>query len=326
MVPRGQAYACWFFLAIGDFWETRSGTTVTALTTDTSDSFLARRPAILVEPRLRILVPFKHVPDPDHHDQIRVSPDGTTLDASHLESKPNPFDHYALEAALRLTEDGREPRRRRGEVVVATVGPPEADPRLRNALATGADEALRLEANDAHLDGRLVAHALGVLVREVEPDLVLLGKQAVDGDNQQVGQFLAARLGWPMATAVSVLHEQEDGTLLVHRPVDGGVVRLRIALPAVVSVDLGIVAPRAVYSRHTDPAYEYGEGVRFASLLAVRQAQRKQLATRPLTSVVPNAKPVTQYRRFVVPPNRRRRLRVADVTELLKRLVEARVI
>src|SRR5690606_9187496 len=119
--------------------------------------------------------------------------------------KLNPFDEYALEAALRLTEDGAK-RVRDGEVVVVTLGPKDTETQLRQALATGADRAIRVEAEDANLDGRLVAKALKALVEREKPDLVLMGKQAVDGDNNFVGQALAELLDYPMATFAATIH------------------------------------------------------------------------------------------------------------------------
>ena len=177
----------------------------------------------------------------------RSPPSGAAVDTTGLEWKPNPFDEYALEAALRLTENGKAPKQRLGEVVVVTLGPKEAEQTLRSALATGADRAIRIDTTDDALDGRLVALALEDVVAEEKPDLVLLGKQAVDGDSNQVGQRLAEQLDWPMATFAATI--REDGpSLLVGREVDGGVLTLRVKLPALVTVDLRIVAPTSVYS------------------------------------------------------------------------------
>src|SRR5262249_6055633 len=159
-----------------------------------------------------------------------------------LEWKPNPFDEYALEAALRLTENGQSPKVRAGSVTVVTFGPKEAEQTLRAALATGADKAIRVDATDDKLDGDLVARALKTLVERAKPDLVIMGKQAVDGDSNQVGQILAELLDWPMATFAATIREQ-PASLLVDREIDGGVVTLRVQVPAVITVDLRIVAP-----------------------------------------------------------------------------------
>ncbi|HEX5099935.1 MAG TPA: electron transfer flavoprotein subunit beta/FixA family protein, partial [Polyangiaceae bacterium] len=220
---------------------------------------------------MKVLVPLKRVADPDNANKIKLAPNGAAVDTTGLEWKMNPFDEYALEAALRLTENGKAPKQRLGEVVVVTLGPKECEQTLRSALATGADRAIRVDTTDDALDGRLVAHALKSIVLAEKPDVVLLGKQAVDGDSNQVGQRLAELLDWPMATFAATIRE-EQGALLVGREVDGGVLTLRVKLPAVVTVDLRIVSPKSVYSSHTDASHQYAEGVRFAPLPAIMAA------------------------------------------------------
>jgi electron transfer flavoprotein beta subunit len=275
---------------------------------------------------VKVLVALKRVADPDNVNKIRIPPSGDKVDTSGLEWKMNPFDEYALEAALRLTEDGKAPKQRQGEVVVVTLGPPETETTLRGALATGADRALRIDTTDDALDGRLVARALALVAQEERPDLVLLGKQAVDGDSNQVGQMLAELLDWPMATFAATLKE-EAGALVVSREVDGGVVTLRVRLPAVVTVDLRVVAPTSVYSMRTDPAFKYNDGVRFAPLPAIMQAKRKPLATKALQDLVPDAQLGIKYLGFEAPPQRAAGVLVTDVAQLVERLAnEAKVI
>jgi electron transfer flavoprotein beta subunit len=190
---------------------------------------------------LKILVPLKRVADPDNANRIRIADGGKAIDTAHLEWKLNPFDEYALEAGLRLTENGKAPKKREGEVVVVTLGPKETEANLRSALATGADRAIRVEAEDADLDGRIVARALQQLILTEKPDLVLMGKQAVDGDSNQVGQIVAELLDWPMATFAATLTQEANG-FLVGREVDGGVCTLLVKPPAVITVDLHRVA------------------------------------------------------------------------------------
>ncbi len=226
---------------------------------------------------MKILVAIKQVIDPDNAGRVRVSDDGRALLTSGLERKINPFDEVALETALRLTENGTTPRQRLGEVVVVTLGPPATETMLRSALATGADRAILVNANDAELDGRRVAHALLALVRREQPDLVLLGKQTSDGDGNEVAQRLAALLDWPQATAVGSLVETAPATLRVEREVEGGLVRMELDLPAVVSVDLRAVAPVSVRALATPPSHRYPEGVRFAPLPAIMLARKKPL-------------------------------------------------
>src|SRR5690349_24189439 len=125
---------------------------------------------------VKILVALKRVSDPDNANKIKIAPGGNAVDTTGLEWKLNPFDEYALEAALRLTENGQTPKVRAGEVVVVTFGPKETETTLRASLATGADRAIRVDATDDKLDGHLVARALKTLVEKEKPDVVLMGK------------------------------------------------------------------------------------------------------------------------------------------------------
>ena len=229
---------------------------------------------------MKVLVALKRVADPDNANKIKIPPAGDTIDTAGLEWKMNPFDEYALEAALRLTENGKSPKARVGEVVVVTLAPKEAETTLRAALATGADRAIRIDASDDKLDGRLVALALKSVVDAEKPDLVLMGKQAVDG----------------------------------------GVLTLRLGLPALVTVDLRIVAPKSVYSRHTEAGFVYGDGVCFAPLPAIMAAKKKPLDVKPLADVVGGAAITTQYRKFERPPQRKAGIKVKDVAELVEKL------
>lgn len=275
---------------------------------------------------MKILVALKRVADPDNANKVKVSADGSAIDTSGLEWKVNPFDEYALEAALRLTENGENPKTREGEVVVVTLGPKEAETNLRSALATGADRAIRVDAEDSQLDGRIVAHALKKIVEEEKPDVVLLGKQAVDGDSNQVGQALAELLDYPMATFAATITQEADGKLLVGREVDGGVLSLRLTPPCLITVDLRIVAPKSVHSNKTNGDFAYSEGVRFAPLPAIMKAKKKPLDVKTLgelTQVAPSA----TYHKFERPSGRKAGVMVKDVAELVEKLKnEARVL
>lgn len=269
---------------------------------------------------MKILVALKRVADPDNANKIKIAASGAAVDTTGLEWKPNPFDEYALEAALRLTENGKAPKQRLGEVVVVTLGPKEAETTLRGALATGADRAIRIDTTDDALDGRLVALALKGVVAEEKPDVVLLGKQAVDGDSNQVGQRLAEHLDWPMATFAATIRE-EAGALLVGREVDGGVATLRVKLPALVTVDLRVVAPRSVYSLSTDAAHQYAEGVRFAPLPAIMAAKKKPLVVKTLADYAPGANLATRMLKFERPAARSAGMKVKDAAELVEKLM-----
>lgn len=275
---------------------------------------------------MKILVALKRVADPDNANKVKIPASGERIETTGLEWKPNPFDEYALEAALRLTEDGKTPKVRAGEVVVVTFGPKETEQTLRAALATGADKAFRVDVTDDKLDGALVARALKTLVEREKPDAVIMGKQAVDGDTNQVGQILAELLDWPMATFAATIKE-EAGALLVGREVDGGVLTLRVKLPAVVTVDLRIVAPTSVYSLKTAPSFKYNDGVRFAALPAIMAAKKKPLTELKLAELAADAGLQVQYLRFEAPPARKAGIKVKDVAELVDRLKnEAKVL
>ncbi|EYF03911.1 electron transfer flavoprotein subunit beta/FixA family protein [Chondromyces apiculatus] len=275
---------------------------------------------------MKILVALKRVADPDNANKVKIPPSGDRIDTAGLEWKPNPFDEYALEAALRLTEDGKAPKARAGEVVVVTFGPKETEQTLRAALATGADRAIRVDVTDDKLDGALVARALKALVEREKPDVVLMGKQAVDGDSNQVGQSLAELLDWPMATFAATIQE-EQGALLVGREVDGGVAVLRVRLPAVVTVDLRIVAPTSVYSLKTARTHKYNDGVRFAALPAIMASKKKPLAEVKLADLTADSGLKVQYHGFEPPPARKAGIKVKDVADLVARLKnEAKVL
>ena len=276
---------------------------------------------------MKILVPLKAVNDPDNANTIKFS--GGKVDASHLKLRPNPFDEYALETALRLTENGAAPKARIGEVVVVAFGPKAIDPLLQpGALATGADRAIRVDATDDALDGDVVAPALKAIVDKEKPDLVLLGKQTVDGDSNQVGQILAELLGWPQATFAGTIKSEGDKALLVGREVDGGTMTLKLTLPAVVTVDLRIVAPKSVQSMHSAAGFTYTyDGVRFAPLPAIMAAKKKPFSEMKLAELAPDATTKIRYGAFEPPPARKAGVKVASVPELVQKLrTEAKVV
>lgn len=274
---------------------------------------------------MKILVAIKRVADPDNANKVK--PAGDKVDTTGLEWKLNPFDEYALETALRLTEDGKNNKVRKGEVVVVTIGPKDTETQLRSALATGADRAIRIDAEDSALDGRLVANALKSVVDAEKPDVVLLGKQVVDGDSNSVGQMLAELLDFPMATFAATVTEEADGKLVVGREVDGGVLTLRLT-PCLITVDLRVVAPTSVRSKHTAESFKYAhEGVRFAPLPAIMKAKKKPLDVKPLADVAGGKDNGSSYGGFEPPPARAAGVKVADVAELVTKLAsEAKAI
>ena len=274
---------------------------------------------------MKILVPLKRVADPENANKVKVN--GAKIETTGLEWKPNPFDDYAVETALRLTENAASPKKREGEVIVVTFGPKETETTLRGALATGADRAIRVDATDDQLDGDLVARALKAIAEKEKPDLILIGKQTVDGDSNQVGQLVAEYLGWPQATFAGSITSEDDTKLLVVREVDGGTITLRVTLPAVVSVDLRIVAPKSVKSKLTAESHSYPDGVRFAALMAIMAAKKKPLVEMKLADLTPDAALKIKYTGFELPPARKAGIKVKTVAELVEKLKsEAKVL
>jgi electron transfer flavoprotein beta subunit len=275
---------------------------------------------------MKILVPLKRVADPDNANKVKVN--GGKLETTGLEPKPNPFDEYAVETALRLTENGTNTKARVGEVVVVTIGPKEAETQLRGMLATGADRAIRIDATDDQLDGDLVARALKGLVEKEKPDLVLLGYQQTETESNQVGQLLAEYLGWPQGASVGRIESEGDKALLVDRDIEGAVVKLKVTLPAVVTVLDKIVRGKAVVGVHTPKTHAYADGVRFAALMAIMAAKKKPLVEMKLADVgVTDAGLKVKYTGYELPPSRKAGVKVKTVGELVEKLKsEAKVL
>lgn len=185
---------------------------------------------------MKILVPVKRVPDP--YAKIKLDANGTDIDRYGLKFEINPFDEIAVEEAVRVKE------RSECEIVVASIGSAECEEQLRKALAIGADRAILIETSDA-FDSLGIAKVLAKLIERERPDIVLMGKQAIDDDANQAGQMLAAIASLPQATFASRL-ELEDGTASVTRETDAGQETLRVPLPAVITTDLRLNEPRYV--------------------------------------------------------------------------------
>jgi electron transfer flavoprotein beta subunit len=253
---------------------------------------------------VKILVPVKRVADPDNANKVKVSGDASAVTSDGLEWKPNPFDEYAVEAALRLNENAPK-NEKLGETIVASIGPSDVQQTLRQALAMGADRAILVDAQDGQLDTLVTARALKALVDAEKPDLVLMGKQTVDGDSNAVGQTLADMLGWPMATfAMSISTTDGGKTLTVGREVDTGVLTVNVTLPAVVTVDLRIVAPGSVKNGVTPADHKYNEGARYASLKGIMQAKKKPVDAKKLADLGSDTTLSTKYVKFELPPAR----------------------
>mgnify|MGYP006290840469 FL=1 len=276
---------------------------------------------------MKILVTAKRVPDPEQ--KVKIKDDA--VDVSGMNYVVNPFDEYGVEAALRLCEEGaKKPKRLdKTEAVVLSIGPEKTTPQeIRSCLAMGADRAIHVVASDDDLDSEIVARIVAKIYEKEQPDLLLMGKQAVDGDSNQAAQLAAGYLGLPQACFAAQFETQPDAkSITVTREVDGGVEVKKVPLPSMVSVDLRIVAPKAVQNGVTDPGFEYPDGPRYASLKGIMKAKKK-----PIESMSPDDLGVAMERRvvhhgFEAPPERQGGIKVKDVDELLDKLQnEAKVL
>ena len=250
---------------------------------------------------MKILVPVKRVID--YNVKVRVKADGSGVDTQNVKMSMNPFDEIAVEEAVRLKEKGVA-----SEIVAVSCGPVACQETLRTALALGADRAVLVQA-DADLQPLAVAKLLAALVRKEAPQLVILGKQAIDDDANQTGQMLSALLGWAQATFASKLAINGDGTANVTREVDGGLETIQVKLPLVMTTDLRLNEPR------------------YASLPNIMKAKKK-----PIEQVTPEALSVDPAPRLktlkvVEPPKRKSGVKVKSVAELVDKLRnEAKVI
>ncbi|GAA4665482.1 electron transfer flavoprotein subunit beta/FixA family protein [Bartonella pachyuromydis] len=242
---------------------------------------------------MKIIVAVKRVVD--YNIKIRVKPDGTGVDLSHVKMSMNPFDEIAVEEAIRQKETGNV-----SEVVLVSIGPEAAQETLRTGLAMGADRAL-LVMTEQTLEPLAIAKILKVIVDEEKPDMVFLGKQAIDDDSNQTGQMLAALLGWGQATFASSLNV-ENGHATVIREVDDGTQTLSLPLPIVLTADLRLNEPR------------------YTSLPNIMKAKKKPIEKKTLSDLSID----TQTRLTVLsveePKPRQSGIRVANVAELVNAL------
>jgi electron transfer flavoprotein beta subunit len=273
---------------------------------------------------VKILVSAKRVPNPEQ--KLKIA--GGGVDLSGASWQVNPFDEYAVETALRLTEKGKGGEHA-GEVVLVSIGPKEVGQQLRGLLAMGADRAILVTGDDAALDSDQVARTLRAVVEAEKPDLVVMGKQAVDGDSNQAGQLLAGYLGWPQATFLASIVVAADGkSATVTREVDAGVEEKKVPLPAVVTVDLRIINKKAVRNDGLAPAgAEWEDSQRYASLKGIMAAKKKEIREVTAASLGVTAAPLVKTVRHEAPPARKAGVKVASVEELVQKLrTEAKVI
>jgi electron transfer flavoprotein beta subunit len=249
---------------------------------------------------MKLLVPVKRVVDANV--KVRVKADGTGVELANVKMAMNPFDEIAVEEAMRLKEAGVAT-----EIVAVSCGAQACQETLRTALALGADRALLVET-DAELQPLAVAKLLKAIAAKEAPQLVIMGKQAIDDDNNQTGQMLAALLGWPQATFASKV-KIEGGQAQVTREVDGGLETVAIRLPAVVTTDLRLNEPR------------------YVTLPNIMKAKKKPLETLKPDALGVDVAPRLTTLKVEEPPKRKGGMKVPDAKTLVDRLKnEAKVI
>ncbi len=249
---------------------------------------------------MKVLIPIKRVIDANV--KVRVKPDNSGVELTNVKMAMNPFCEIAVEEAIRMKEAGTA-----SEIVVVSCGTQQAQETLRTGLAMGADRGILVQSEQP-LEPLAVAKLLKALADREEPGLIILGKQAIDGDNNQTGQMLAALLGWSQGTFVSKI-EKPNGAIEVTREVDGGLETVELKMPAVITVDLRLNEPR------------------YASLPNIMKAKKKPIDTLTPEELGVDVSPRTTTLEVVEPPAREAGVKVGSVAELVDKLRnEAKVI
>ena len=249
---------------------------------------------------MKILVPLKRVVD--YNVKVRPLPDNSNVDLNNVKMSVNPFCEIALEEAVRIKEAGNAE-----EVIAVTVGKTESQEQLRTALALGADRAILVET-ESLLEPLAIAKVISKIVDEEKPDLIILGKQAIDGDNNQTGQMLGALLDYPQATNASEVVLDEN-SVTVTREIDGGLQTLKLNKPAIVTTDLRLNEPR------------------YASLPNIMKAKKKELTVKNVSELGFDISARTELLSVELPPSRDAGIIVESVDELVDKLKnEAKVI
>jgi electron transfer flavoprotein beta subunit len=242
---------------------------------------------------MKVLVPVKRVID--YNVKARVKADQSGVDLANVKMSMNPFCEIAVEEAVRLKEKGVAT-----EVVIVSIGPAQAQETIRTALAMGGDRGILIQS-DSDLEPLAVAKLLKAVAQEEAADLVLMGKQAIDGDNNAVGQMLSALLGWPQATFAAKL-EIAGGKATVTREVDGGVQTVEVAIPAVVTADLRLNEPR------------------YASLPNIMKAKKKEIAMKATGDYAVDVAPRLKVLKVTEPAKRSAGIKVENAAELVSKL------
>ncbi|MFD0986075.1 electron transfer flavoprotein subunit beta/FixA family protein [Methyloligella solikamskensis] len=242
---------------------------------------------------MKILVPVKRVVD--YNVKIRVKSDGSGVDLANVKMAMNPFDEIAVEEALKIKERGDAE-----EVIAISIGPAKAQDTLRTALAMGADRAILVKTEET-TEPLAVAKILKKVVEDESPDLVIMGKQAIDDDCNQTGQMLASLLGWAQGTFASKV-EFGDGSVKVTREIDGGLETLSLKMPAVITTDLRLNEPR------------------YASLPNIMKAKKKPIDEKTPDDLGVDVSPHIKTLSVAEPPKREAGVTVEDVAELVDKL------
>ena len=248
---------------------------------------------------MKVLVPVKRVLD--FNVKVRVKSDESGVDLANVKMSMNPFDEISVEQAVRLQEAGTAT-----ETIAVSIGPDKAAETIRTSLAMGIDRGIHVNT-DAEVEPLAVAKILKAIVEEEKPDLVILGKQAIDDDSNQTGQMLAALLGWPQATFANSM-EKDGDSLTVGREVDGGIQTIKVTLPAVITVDLRLNEPR------------------YASLPNIMKAKRKPIDAKTPDDYGVDITPRLETLKVVEPAGRTAGVKVADAAELVAKLKSEGVI
>ncbi len=242
---------------------------------------------------MKVLVPVKRVVD--YNVKIRVKPDGSGVDLANVKMSMNPFDEISIEEAIRLKEAGTAT-----EIIAVSVGPQQAQETIRTALAMGADRGILVKTDDT-VEPIAVAKILKAIVAEENPDLVIVGKQAIDDDSNQTGQMLAQILGWAQGTFASKI-EPAGGSIAVTREVDGGMQTVNLKMPAVITTDLRLNEPR------------------YASLPNIMKAKKKPIDEKTPDDYGVDITPRLEVIETTEPPVRQAGIIVESVAELVDKL------
>jgi electron transfer flavoprotein beta subunit len=249
---------------------------------------------------MKILVPIKRVVD--YNVKVRPLSDNSNVDLNNVKMAVNPFCEIALEEAVRLKESGKAT-----EVIAVSVGKSDSQEQLRTALALGADRAVLVET-DSLLEPLGISKVLQKIIEDEKPEIVILGKQAIDGDNNQTGQMLGALLDYPQATNASEII-LEDSSVRVTREIDGGLQTLELTIPAIITTDLRLNEPR------------------YASLPNIMKAKKKELNVISVNNLGIDINPRTELLSVELPPSREAGIIVENIDELVDKLKnEAKVI